>query len=87
MKINSTLQIFSEAKWSPLKRNWIASTSIDNSLVIWNVESSSSQKSIIKIPTLGEIDCIAWNKTKENVLAITCNNDIRIYDIRVRIFF
>ena len=34
--------------------------------------------------SLGEIDCIAWNKSKENVLAVTCNNDIRIYDIRVK---
>ena len=73
----------SEAKWSPLKRNCIASTSIDNTLLIWNVETST-QKPVIKSMSLGEIDCIAWNKSKENVLAVTCNNDIRIYDIRVK---
>lgn len=29
------------------------------------------------------MDCIAWSKSKENILATSSNNDIRIYDIRV----
>ena len=34
----------------------------------------------------GELDCLAWSKCKENVLAVSSNNDIRLYDIRVRNF-
>ena len=44
----------------------------------------SSPKPAILIPSCGEPDYISWNKLKEDVLAVSVNNDIRIYDIRVR---
>lgn len=34
------------------------------------------------INSVGEVDCISWSKCKDNKFACSCNNDIRIYDIR-----
>ncbi|RNA27104.1 WD repeat-containing 59, partial [Brachionus plicatilis] len=70
-----------QAKWAPLKRNVIASTSSDSFIMLW--DAGRSAKPEIKIKSIGEVDCLSWSKSKENVLASTFNNDIKIYDIRM----
>lgn len=68
-----------DAKWSPFKRNVIASSSADSNIILWKTDSP---KPAILIPSCGEPDYIAWNKLKDDSLAVSVNNDIRIYDIR-----
>lgn len=41
-------------------------------------------KPTTKINVVGEVNCFAWSKCKENLFACSCINDIRIYDIRVK---
>ena len=43
----------------------------------------SMNKPTTKINLVGEVNCFAWSKCKENYFACSCINDIRIYDIRV----
>jgi hypothetical protein len=44
----------------------------------------SMNKPTTKINVVGEVNCFAWSKCKENLFACSCINDIRIYDIRVK---
>lgn len=77
--LNGHGRSINDAKWSPFKKNLIASSSADGNITLWNTEQC---KPAVIIPSVGEPDCLSWNKLKENVIAVSVNNDIRIYDIR-----
>ena len=33
----------------------------------------------------GGAHCLAWSRTQDHTFALTCNNDVKIYDIRVKL--
>lgn len=76
--LNGNSKQINDAKWSSFKPNTLASISSDF-LLVWNVDNN---KPITRIMSVGELDCMAWSKSNEHKLAVSSNNDIRIYDIR-----
>jgi WD40 repeat protein len=66
-------------KRSPFKPNLIASTSVDKSIFIWDTEHL---KPALVIPSISETNCLSWSKMKQDLFAVSSNNDIRLYDLR-----
>lgn len=68
---------------NPFQNNLLASGASLSEILIWDLNNSSEPMTPgTKIQPVDDINCIAWNKQVQHILASTCSGKCVVWDLR-----
>jgi protein transport protein SEC31 len=73
---------------NPFQNNLLASGASLSEILIWDLNNSSEPMTPgSKIQPVDDINCVAWNKQVQHILASTCSGKCVVWDLRFLALF